>query len=1593
MVKNSKNSKNSDEKSSASSTQKDDTSHREDKEIENESSDDDNKSGLSKKSFSTIKLNQRAIQKIAPLKDLKNKAELKTHIGLLRQAKTTCSNPNEELPIANLMDLMSKKDQKLFKIKALTKIDISSCTVDQYIDFLESYIEPTENNDSEISAKINSISIDDITSSINKGKSSRDKFLDQICEIDDILIKNSTVCGELDEIKYASLQELCLAQLYTNLENQCQIRQNEQSSSIWACICRVPEVSANVEENSANQDKCLVEWRKMETSPIPKTLMDAAHRISVAFEIKIHAYNQYKAFFGSPANISSKSNPIPDTKHGTDKKRKRNEKDDNSDKPSKVTKSCYGCGKSGHLKNECLFQNLHPDFNTESKPFTESTKGSAYIVAYEQSKGRKTTSLDKKFVVSHGKLIEATTETMAKKKGKYSHIDILSNDIMNLEDTTPQYIPNISDNNNFIKGVIKVHDREIAVDAILLDPGAIGNSRCYISKQLEKFLVDSGVKEIAENCKVCVPNGYCSHIAKAYIFDLFVNNEFKINIKLIVKAAPYDLQHLTFRYDMILSRQFIKDNSLVVHFPSHFLNAADIKELVPTLEGIVGRVRPPQGRFRTHAYPNDDGSATHQVAIPIPKEALLDISPKDDGGLSASWDGEVPPWEIDDSQKEDHECIPKGIFGSPDEIERVKRMCLKHIKVFKRTLNQEPARLEPFEILINKEKYEEKLKNIRSQKPRMQSRVKQMEIKKQNTTMLDMNVIQPTDALYLSQVHLTTKPDSSWRYCIDFREINDISDAMPWPLPNIRHTVDQIGMKGWTHFGCVDLTKGFWQATLSASSKKYTAFTTWMGNFEWNRVPFGLKGAPSYYQRQIQQNVLRGLMHNICFAYIDDIIFGGHGFEECLKNFDLILTRLESFGITLNPDKCTINVREVKGVGYILDSTGLRFSDDKLESVRIFPLPVAVPKLHSFLGLVNYFRDHIDSSYVDFSHRLYELLHKEKDKKRPIQWTDDLQNDFESLKELVANTPKLYYIDDIAECHLCTDASEYGIGAYLYQLIGGREVPIQFLSKKLTDTQRRWSVPEKEAFAIFYSLKKLAYLLRDRHFMLHTDHINLTYINDHAMTSDKVYNWKLEVQEYDFHLVFIAGTDNIVADSMSRLCVLEDTETDEVVEYINAIYEMFVPQHIQSDFEKVHNSVVGHKGVSKTYKRALKAGMKHENLKHYIKILCKQCRRCQENRQERLITKTMPYTTARYSLWECIAVDTVGPLPEDKYGYKYVLNIIDMFSRFEHLIATKNVDAQSALRALLQHVGLFGVPNDVQSDRGTQFINEAVADLVDELGCRQIKTTAYSKEENAIVERSNKEINRYLRDLTQDKDVVDRWSDFLPLVQRTINSTEHESIGAAPAQLVFPNVDLNRMFPFEDQSNDRTEKRLSEYVAKAKEIQDRLVETAKQVQVERDAEHMKRAFSTLNNRQVSPYKEGDYVLIEFAEGRPTKLSKLRKGPFKILRIENRNVIVQDLLTNSEQPPVDIDRVVPFYYNSTVTNPEVIAAQEKSMFIVEKILKHRKVRNTYDILVKWLGYDSPEDITWEPISNYKHNTIFHEYCRNNNLVNLIPKEYK
>jgi hypothetical protein len=160
-----------------------------------------------------------------------------------------------------------------------------------------------------------------------------------------------------------------------------------------------------------------------------------------------------------------------------------------------------------------------------------------------------------------------------------------------------------------------------------------------------------------------------------------------------------------------------------------------------------------------------------------------------------------------------------------------------------------------------------------------------------------------------------------------------------------------------------------------------------------------------------------------------------------------------------------------------------------------FALPAKKKQLKSFLGLVNYFRDHVQG----LSHKvkpLNEIMIPYK-KGASIDWTPRLENSFKDVQESVGNCPKLFYVR--------TDASDYGIGGYIFQLDQQKELPIRFISKALHKAQLNWSTIEKEAYAIFYTVTKFGFLLRDVKFVVETDHKNLTFLK--TAQSAKVRRW------------------------------------------------------------------------------------------------------------------------------------------------------------------------------------------------------------------------------------------------------------------------------------------------------------------------------------------------------------------------------------------------------------------------------------------------------------------------------------------------------
>jgi transposase InsO family protein len=1414
-----------------------------------------------------------------------------------------------------------------------------------------------------------------------------------------------------DNISEDKLGELYL--MFTELKRQLEssITHNEESvcEQLYESIQRVAERKSNpnrliqdfynklnlvqkkksIQENKEHLDKLIVRDSSLKTQDKAKTLDDLKFRIGMV--------NQWQKATITQANamgMSWSSSKVGDKRKSTFDNNQKNKKQ--SDPSRTETKDpCTACGNRGHTRSDCrLLKKGHPNCNQDDKKsFVDSDIGKKYAEALTKFNPKFT---DKRLSARHvlkGTTISETDAYIDKGKLENLTTPCLCHECSTLNSITEfnhheqhgalRYYPSITTNSNFVDITIREKE-QVMHTRVLLDNGAFGSEFNYIDPEIAKFLINAGNKGTESNRVVCgaLSDTECQAPQANYTFSVNLTNEFNKPITLTVNAAA-----IATPYPVILSREFIKQHSLVLHFPSHFLNTGDIQNLETFLEGThcgesvntISSVNTIEARM---------GHSTYQEGDIIKKEELLDISPEDDGGLTASLTEDLP-WEIPEGSGKinDEDFIPKNIVGDEEFVKRVRAICLKYINVFKREVNDVPANLKPMEILVDKEKWA-KLKN---RKPRLQSRQKQSEIEKQISQMLRLKIIKPSDALLCSQVLLAPKPNNKWRFCVDYRELNSCSQAHSWPLPNIRHTLSRLGEHKAEIFGVMDMTSGFNQAPLAEISKIYTAFTSWAGNYQYDRVPFGLKGAPSYYQQQIQSEVLRGLMYKICEAYIDDIITFGKTQDEFCTNLEKILQRFQLFNITVNPDKCRFGMDNIEYVGHTINRLGMSFTDEKRESVAEFPLPEYPRQLHQFIGLTNYFRDHVNM-HSDLAKPLTKMLSQSVEKQKLI-WTEELKQAFETLKYTVHNCRMLFFVDVNYPIHVCTDASGYGIGAYVYQIIDGQERPIQYISKSLSDVQRRWSTVEKEAYSIWYTFHKLEYLLRDVKFTLHTDHVNLTFINDKALTSDKVYNWKIFIQQFNFDIQYIKGKDNVVADSMSRLCAIIDRDKCTEKKYLNLIYDFRVPEDVKTKFTQVHNSVVGHKGVKKTVQRLREAGVHITDIIYtYIKKLVSECVTCQRQKFDRVIFNTRPFTTGTYAPMECLNIDTIGPFPVDKYGFKYIINIIDQFSRYCNLIPTKEIDALSACNALIQHVGTFGRPYQILTDNGTQFVNEAVNSLVKILKCQQIQTTPYSKEQAAIVERSNKEVNRYLIAIVNDENCVNSWSDYVPLVKRIINSTAHEAIGVAPSQLITPKVALDRgmIFHHEEPMENIS---LSDWISKMLDKQNELIHVAQQIQSDRDGRNITRRITNRPPSQV-PYEVGGYVLLEHPSHNnrrqgPTKLSFLRDGPYQIVKIDNRDYTILDLITNKTKL-VDINRLVPFVYDKTTTNPEQVAARSRDMYIIESILQHRR-NNTF--LVKWAGYDEPTDNTWEPLANIRNNEVFHQYCRDHNLLTLIPTQFR
>ncbi|GBO20906.1 Transposon Ty3-I Gag-Pol polyprotein [Araneus ventricosus] len=319
---------------------------------------------------------------------------------------------------------------------------------------------------------------------------------------------------------------------------------------------------------------------------------------------------------------------------------------------------------------------------------------------------------------------------------------------------------------------------------------------------------------------------------------------------------------------------------------------------------------------------------------------------------------------------------------------------------------------------------------------------KRLEIAKEEFTfMLNNEIIRPSNSQWSSPLHLATKKDGSYRPCGDYRQLNAQTIPDRYPIPRLED-FHQI-LKETKIFSKIYLFKAYFQIPIAEEHKCKTAIITPFGLYEFNVMSFGLKNAPATFQRFIHE-VLRGL--DFVFPYLDDILIASKSNQEHEIHLNLVLERLNTFGLRINISKSVFAVEEIEFLGYLITPQASRPLPDKVQAIMNYKRPENVQDLRTFLGILNFYRRYLKDAAKNQA-LLHEYLKGSKKKdKRKIQWTDEAEKQFEKCKNDLANATLLSFPNSELPLSLFTDASDTAIGAVLKQYENSTWQPIAFYS-------------------------------------------------------------------------------------------------------------------------------------------------------------------------------------------------------------------------------------------------------------------------------------------------------------------------------------------------------------------------------------------------------------------------------------------------------------------------------------------------------------------------------------------------------------------
>ncbi|UYV76933.1 K02A2.6-like [Cordylochernes scorpioides] len=382
------------------------------------------------------------------------------------------------------------------------------------------------------------------------------------------------------------------------------------------------------------------------------------------------------------------------------------------------------------------------------------------------------------------------------------------------------------------------------------------------------------------------------------------------------------------------------------------------------------------------------------------------------------------------------------MFTAPDEYKGRTHLVKHHI----RTTSDIPIRKNPYRVSL-------KERNI---------------ISDQINSMLKNGIISHSSSPWASPIILVKKKNGTFRFCVDYRNLNSVTVKDQYPLPRIDDCFDSL--HGARYFTSLDLCSGYWQVEVEEQDREKTAFITPDGLYQFNVLPFGLCNGPATFER-LMDTVLRTHKWKICLCYLDDVIIFSEELHSHLNRLKTILECLKTAGLTLNASKCRFAYTELLILGDVVSNEGIAPDPEKIISIKKFPTPRTVKDRFSKVALP------------------LQILTR---KNHSFAWGKEQELSFNSLKNKLISPEVLTHYYPNKPIGLHTDASDQGLGAVLVHLNENtKERPISYASRTLQKAETNYSTTEKECLAIIWAIKKFRPYLYGRKFTIYTDHHRL----------------------------------------------------------------------------------------------------------------------------------------------------------------------------------------------------------------------------------------------------------------------------------------------------------------------------------------------------------------------------------------------------------------------------------------------------------------------------------------------------------------------